>query len=160
MPAVANGLVYSPDVNTPAGYGGWVLNASTGTAAGAGTYSADNPSAFTRTTRLTLLNATLRALSLTDSATLWSFTGDGQLTTSPIIVNNYVFIGSSTGKLYAVDATSGQQLWEQNLSGPLPAGNSARDDSIRPPSGLAAGDGLLIVPAGNTVSAFVLSTQP
>jgi hypothetical protein len=27
-------------------------------------------------------------------------------------------------------------------------------------SGLAAGDGLLIVPAGNTVTAFVLSANP
>jgi hypothetical protein len=27
-------------------------------------------------------------------------------------------------------------------------------------SGLAAGDGLLVVPAGNTITAFVLSTNP
>ena len=37
------------------------------------------------------------------------------LDTSPMVVNNYVFIGSSSGNLYALDATAGAPLWTKNL---------------------------------------------
>jgi outer membrane protein assembly factor BamB len=67
---------------------------------------------------------------------VWSFAGDGALVTAPLVVNNYVFIGSSNGNLYALDGTSGAQLWTKNLGAALPAG-----------------DGLLIVPAGQVCSA-------
>ncbi|MBV8805876.1 MAG: PQQ-binding-like beta-propeller repeat protein, partial [Sinobacteraceae bacterium] len=76
----------------------------------------------------------------------WSFAGDGGLVNSPVVVNNYVFVGSSSGKLYALNAASGavQQTWSLGAA----------------PTALSAGDGLLVVPAGNTVNAFVLSTNP
>jgi outer membrane protein assembly factor BamB len=44
---------------------------------------------------------------------------------------------TSTGNVYALNAATGQQLWTVN-----------------------AGDGLLIVPAGNQVVAYILSTNP
>jgi len=42
---------------------------------------------------------------------MWNFTGDGNLTTAPVVVNNTVLIGSSSGKVYGVDAGSGFQVW-------------------------------------------------
>jgi len=57
-----------------------------------------------------------------------------------------------TGNVYALNAATGQQLWTVNAGGPLLPPDSN--------SGLAAGDGLLIVPAGNQVVAYTLSTNP
>ena len=87
-------------------------------------------------------------------STVWSFNGDGGLVTSAIVVNQAVIIGSSSGQVYALDAATGVQLWTTNAGAAIYAGNG---NVI---SGLAAGDGLLVVPAGNTLSAFTLSTSP
>ena len=89
-----------------------------------------------------------------DYSTTWSFRGDGGCVTSPIIVDQAVFVGSSSGQVYALDAATGAQLWTANAGSAISAGNG---NVI---SALAAGDGLLVVPAGNTLSAFTLSTNP
>ena len=94
----------------------------------------------------------MNALTGSNNTVLWNFTGDGLLITSPIVVNQAVIIGSSSGNVYALNAATGQQLWTVNAGGALQPGNSN--------SGLAAGDGLLIVPAGNQVVAYTLSTNP
>jgi outer membrane protein assembly factor BamB len=150
-PVVANQLVYSP--NNVSGYNGTVYNAETG--ANAGTYVADTPAAFTATSGYFLQSGTLRGVSLTNSTVEWSFAGDGHLAGAPIAVNQYVFIGSSSGNLYALDGTSGQQMWQVSLPAPVVASPYTMQFS-----GLAAGDGLLLVPAGTKVTAYVLSTNP
>jgi outer membrane protein assembly factor BamB len=76
------------------------------------------------------------------------------LVTSPIIVSQAVIVGSSSGQIYALSAATGTQLWTANAGATIYSGNG---NVI---SGLAAGDGLLVVPAGNTLSAFTLSTNP
>lgn len=91
---------------------------------------------------------------MSDFSTLWSFNGDGGLVTSRIVVNQAVIVGSSSGQVYALDAATGEQLWATNTGAAIYSGNG---NVI---SGLAAGDGLLVVPAGNTLSAFTLSTNP
>jgi outer membrane protein assembly factor BamB len=147
-PVVANGLVYSPAGGSSGG--GAVVNASSGTLVGP--YTSTGSPAFNASTGYFLQSGTLNALSGSNNAILWSFTGDGALTTSPIVVNQAVIIGSSTGNVYALNATTGQQLWMVNAGGSLQSGNTT--------SALTAGDGLLIVPAGNQVVAYTLSTNP
>jgi outer membrane protein assembly factor BamB len=149
MPVVANGLLYSPQ-ETP--NSGAILNASTGSVVGS--YVADGTPAFSGTTGYFLqsLNGSLNAVS-SSNAVLWSFSGDGKLVTSPIVVNQTVFMGSASGNVYALDAATGQQLWMANAGGAILVG-------YYPITGLAAGDGLLIVPAGNQVVAYTLSTNP
>lgn len=144
-PVVANGLVYSGVGNG----GGVIVDASSG--ASVGSYTSIGPPAFNGTTGYFLQGGTLNALT-SNNTVLWSFAGDGALTTSPIIVNQAVIIGSSTGNVYALNAATGQQLWTINAGGPLQLTNYNE--------GLAAGDGLLIVPAGNQVAAYTLSTNP
>jgi len=78
------------------------------------------------------------------------------LITAPIVVNNFVFVGSSSGNLYAVDAATGALQWTKNLGAPIPGQAFGGFGT----TGLNAGDGLLVVPAGNTVTAYVLSTNP
>jgi outer membrane protein assembly factor BamB len=146
---VANNVLYSL-MGDPTN--GIYVNATTG--AQLGTFTADVVPAVTSTTGFFLKSGTLTAVSLSDFSTLWSFNGDGGLVTSPIVVNQAVIVGSSSGQVYALDAATGAQLWTTNSGAAIYSGNG---NVI---SGLTAGDGLLVVPAGNTLSAFTLSTNP
>jgi outer membrane protein assembly factor BamB len=146
---VANNVLYSL-IGGPGG--GIYVNATTG--AQLGTFTADIVPAVNSTTGFFLQSGTLNAQSLSGYSTLWSFKGDGGLITSPIVVNQAVIVGSSSGQLYALDASSGAQLWTANVGGAISTGTN---NVI---SALAAGDGLLVVPSGNTLSAFTLSTNP
>jgi outer membrane protein assembly factor BamB len=152
-PVVANGLAYQPQLS--AGSSGTVFDAETG--ATKGSYTASVIPAFSSSTGFFLSGGTLQGRALSNNQVLWSFAGDGQLDTAPIVVNNYVFIGSQSGNLYALDATSGQQVWAQNMGAAIPAINEHTEIIY---SGLAAGDGLLLVPSGTKVTAFLLSTNP
>ena len=148
-PVVAAGRAYAPIGGL---YFGNVYDPEAGTVLDAFNYSA--PPAISATHAYTLFNSTLQGVTLSNNQVDWSFAGDAMLVTSPIVVNNYVFVGSTSGNLYGLDATTGTLLWTQNLGAAIPG---FEQQSY---SGLSAGDGLLIVPAGNTVTAYVLSTNP
>ena len=154
-PVVGSGRMYAP--LSPGYYAGNVYTAETGQVVGA--FSASAPPAISASSVFTLNNSTLQGTALSNNQILWSFAGDGALTNSPIVVNNYVFIGSSSGNLYALNATTGAQVWTTNLGAPV-TGPATGGSATQGATGLSAGDGLLIVPAGNTVNAFVLSTNP
>jgi outer membrane protein assembly factor BamB len=146
---VANNVFYSLLGDAANGI---YVNATTG--AQLGTFMADVVPAISPTTGFFLKSGTLTAQSLSDNSTLWSFQGDGGLVSSPILVNQAVIVGSSSGQLYGLDAATGAQLWTTNAGGAITGGSGSVI------SGLAAGDGLLVVPAGTTVSAYTLSTNP
>jgi len=154
-PVVANGILYSPN-STGGSYSGTTFDAETG--AVTGSFGADNPPAIGAQTGYFLKGGTLEAISLSSNVIGWSFAGDGELTTSPILVstatNSYVFIGSASGMLYGLDATTGAVVWSVNVGAAFPAGE--RWDAGLPLTGLAAGDGLLVVPAGTKVIAYAL----
>lgn len=150
-PVVMGQLLYSPIA--PPGYDGDIFNAETGD--DVGTFAADAPPAFTSTFGYYLKSGTLSGVTLTDNKQQWTFTGDGHLQGAPLAVDQYVFIGSSAGNLYALDSTTGLQAWNVSLGTAI----DAQVDAL-PLSGLAAGDGLLIVPAGTKVFAYTLSTNP
>jgi outer membrane protein assembly factor BamB len=149
-PVVANGVLYSPSGN--GGDSGTTFNASTG--AVLGTYTADYLPSIDANNGYFLQSGTLRGISLANNTVLWSFAGDGGLTTSPITVNQYTFIGSTSGQLYAVNNATGQQVWNMNVGYAFPHG--ATWDSGIPLTGLSAGDGLLVVPSGNSLIAYSL----
>jgi len=151
---VANGLYYSP--NGFATYSGQTFNAETG--AGPGSYAASVIPAIGAQNGYFLQSGALNAIANGSSSPLWTFTGDGTLVTAPILVNGYVFIGGSSGNLYMLDALTGTVLKTVAMGAAIPAG--ASDFSSLPVSGLTAGGGLLLVPAGNTLGAFTLSTSP
>lgn len=153
-PVVANGVLYAP--NGFGSYGGTTFNAETG--AVIGSFGAQNPPAIGAQTGYFLTGGTLEAISLSSHVIAWSFAGDGELTTSPILVstpsNSYVFIGSASGMLYGLDAATGAVVWSVNVGASFPAG--AGWGAGIPLTGLAAGDGLLVVPAGTKVIAYAL----
>jgi outer membrane protein assembly factor BamB len=149
-PVVANQLLYSP--NNPGGYNGLIFNAETGVSSG--TYTADSPAAFSPATGYFLQGGTLRAITQSNNTIQGSFAGDGTLAGSPIVVSQYVFIGSSSGNLYGLDSSL-HPVWQMTLPDPI----VASPDRL-PFSGLSAGDGLLVVPAGTKIHAYVLSNNP
>lgn len=153
-PVVANGVLYAP--NSFGSYSGSTFNAETG--ATLGNYGADNMPAIGAQTGYFLTGGTLEAITLSSHVIDWSFAGDGELTTSPILVStpteSYVFIGSASGMLYGLDAATGAVVWSVNVGAALPPG--AGWGAGIPLSGLAAGDGLLVVPAGTKVIAYAI----
>ena len=154
-PVVANGVLFSPIAVGGFAYSGNVYNAESGTLLG--NFSQSVPPALDATTEYALTSGTLQGIQRSNNQILWSFAGDGALDTSPIAVNNYVIVGSSNGKLYALDGATGTQVWTQSLGAaiaPPPGG------SYTIFTGLAAGDGVLVVPSGNNLTGYVLSTNP
>ena len=150
-PVVADQQFYAP-LNV-SGASGNIYNAETG--ASEGTYVADSPPAITATTGYFLQSGTLRGVELDNDTVKWSFAGDGKLAGSPIVVNQYVFIGSASGNVYGLNGTTGSVAWQMTLPAPIVTSTGAL-----PFSGLAAGDGLLVVPAGTKVTAYLLSANP
>lgn len=147
-PAVANQSVYSPISSGTA-----IFDAETGDSTSTGTLSDSLPAAFTSTMAYFFESPNLDAVNLSGNTVQWTFNGDNELDTPPIVVNGqYVITGSSLGHLYAVDATSGSSVWTQSLIGKIEE--------------LAAGDGLLLVVSetGNdssgTLTAYTLGSNP
>ena len=79
----------------------------------------------------------------------WRFTGDGYLDTSPLIAGRTAYVGSGSGRVYGVSLRSGRRVWRASIGVPVhgPAGGQSL-------GGLAAADGLLVVPGWDRVVAF------
>jgi hypothetical protein len=89
---------------------------------------------------------------------LWSFAGDGRLQSAVLVVNNYVYVGSSAGKLYAVNAANGQQVWVTTAGTSIPYVDE--QNVSQPLTSFAAGEGLLVVPTSTTLVAYENDKTP
>ena len=108
--------------------------------------------AFHGSTGFFLNVSTLEARDVISGALKWSFTGDGNLSSAPIVVNGFVYIGSTGGNLYALDENTGTNVWTGSVGAPV---NRPDEQSISVPlTGLGAGEGLIVVPASNLVVAY------
>jgi outer membrane protein assembly factor BamB len=104
-----------------------------------------------------LLAATLTSYDYAHGRTLWSFNGDGRLDSGVIRVNEDVLVGSASGNLYAVDATTGQEVW----SAKMPDGfHSEHGDGIGTPTGMAAGGSVIAVAAGDSLTLLTSGGPP
>jgi outer membrane protein assembly factor BamB len=139
-PAYFGGDVYFQDWTS----GNYVFNADTGTEIG--TFGADNgfTPAFMPDGKkgfgYSLSQGTLYAWKTSTETNIWTFTGDGQLSTMPIVINNMVVEGSQSGTVYVLDAATGSQLWSDKTGSGV--------------TSLAAGQGTLIVVSGGVVTAY------
>jgi outer membrane protein assembly factor BamB len=126
-----------------------VLDANTGTKTGE--FNCDPPPAFVGNLALYLnWGESLRGIDLASGQVLWSFAGDGSLASAPIIVNQTIYIGGSSGTLFGLNV-SGQQIWSTQVGAPIPGPDEGNATLT---TGLGAGDGLLIVPAGSVLVAY------
>jgi len=108
--------------------------------------------AFHGSTGFYLNAATIEARDISTGTLKWSFTGDGNIRSAPIVVNGTVYVGSVSGKLYGLDETTGANVW----TGTVGASVNPPDEhnSSVPLTGLGAGEGLIVVPASNLVVAY------
>lgn len=159
-PVVANQLVYSSSAGNlvgPRSYDGYILDAGTGNEVG--TYTADDPPAFSGAMGYFVQNGMLEGVSVPDGTVQWSFKpAPASVAGAPIVVNQYVILSSgdfgSTGAVYALDGSTGAQVWFQPYS--TGTVDTAFTMATGPQSGLAAGDGLLVVPVGTTLYGYFL----
>jgi outer membrane protein assembly factor BamB len=149
-PAYANGRLYMRDWTNPLGL---IFNSSTGGMVG--NFTATPIPAFTTSTGYFLDSGTLKGIDLSSNAVLWSFVGDGTLVSAPIIINDIVVVGSSSGNVYALDANTSVQKWSGSTGSPIAAPDE--HNASEPLTGLGAGEGYLVVPAGNVLTGWHIS---
>lgn len=147
---VANNKFYDPHDGCPDR--GRTFDAATGTLLGG--LATDRLPAFSGQTGFFLANGVLKGIDQASGNILWNFTGDGQLTTAPIVVNDYVIAASTSGKVYALSTTTGAVAWNATTASPISYGEYDGIPTVL--GGNAVGDGYLVVPAGNTVTAWRL----
>lgn len=146
-PVLAHGELFVRDHSFPA-----VLDAATG--AELRMFQSSGPApAIDATSRFVLDgSSTLRAETASSGAVRWTFSGDGSLSSAPIVAGDTVFAGSATGNLYALSADTGAVTWSTNVGAGIPAPDE--QNVSQPLTGLAASGGLLVVPAGTTLVAY------
>ena len=156
-PALYNGRLYVRDsLDT-------IFDSATGTIIGS--FNAKNTPAFSGS-RGFFLNGphpfgsfgTLEARDVNSNSVLWSFAGDGFLQSAVLVVNDYVYVGSAQGKLYAVNAATGQQVWVTTAGTSIPYVDE--QNVSQPITSFAASDGLLVVPTSTTLVAYEGDTTP
>jgi outer membrane protein assembly factor BamB len=147
-PVVHAGQVYVRDSFCTQGFFGLMLDANTGTKTGE--FNSDTPPAFIGNLALYFQSRTLVGVDIPSGQQLWSFAGNGDLTSAPVIVNQTIYIGSSSGTLYGLN-TSGQQIWSTQVGAPIPPPDEFNDTLT---TGLGSGDGLLIVPTDSVLVAY------
>ena len=136
------GRVYAPDTT------GLVLDSTTGRVLDS--FYANNQPAVHRDLLLLLEGQVLHAVRRTDHADVWSFPSPGRsrLATSPLIVNDFAYVGTRGGTLLALGMQTGDLVW-RSAAGPgmySPLGRAMPD--------LAAGGELLVVPAQDRLVAY------
>ncbi|HEY9288023.1 MAG TPA: PQQ-binding-like beta-propeller repeat protein [Candidatus Dormibacteraeota bacterium] len=152
--ALYNGRLYTRDPLTPSSNA--IYDAQTGAAAGA--YAAGPAPAFDNSMGFYLNGSALEAHALSTGAQAWTFAGDGALSSAPIVINGYVYEGSTSGNLYALAASTGSLAWSVNLGAPIRAPDET--NLTNPLAGIAAGQGMLAVPAGTTLNGFGVGAAP
>jgi eukaryotic-like serine/threonine-protein kinase len=60
-------------------------------------------------------------VSIRDGKPLWTFKTQGEIKSSPVLVNNLVLIGSYDTHLYALEANTGKLRWKVQTKGPVHA---------------------------------------
>jgi outer membrane protein assembly factor BamB len=157
-PFLAGNTVFAPTPMTSADSGS-MLDTTTG--ASTGTYSAAVPPVFDAQTGYFVQpnqpggQGNLQAITLSSNTVKWTFTGES-FVCSAMVISQYVIAEGCSGRLYGLDAATGQQLWVTNPGAPA----SWNFTSQSPLQGMAAGDGILVIPAGTKLVAYTLATNP
>jgi outer membrane protein assembly factor BamB len=146
-PVVHQGSVYVRD-NFFSSVNGLILDAMSG--ATVGDFESERPPAFVRNTGIYYQLGTLRGVDLTTEDVLWSFAGNGDLTSAPLIVNKTIYVGGSSGLLYGLNF-QGQAVWNTQVGAAIPAPD---EQNAFLTTGFGAGDGLLIIPTASTLVAY------
>jgi outer membrane protein assembly factor BamB len=69
-------------------------------------------------------------LDLKTGKSIWTVMTRARIDSSPVVSGNNVYVGSSDGKLYVVDAASGKTVFEFEAGGPLTASPAVADGKL------------------------------
>lgn len=72
----------------------------------------------------------LTALDTSSGEILWSFDSEDSIWGQPALVAGTLYFGNNAGKIFAVDANTGDEKWQQEIPGPIVGGLSAMTDGI------------------------------
>lgn len=146
VPTYYRGRVYAYEKT------GLVLNAENGRLVDS--YWSEASPAVHEGTLLLLEHGLLHSLHRDDHAHRWLFKSrDGtRLVTSPVIVNGYGYVASARGTLYALGLRGGRVLWQARVGSRVQPSRHAGSGGPMP--GMAAGGGLLVVPATDRLVAY------
>ena len=132
-------------------YGGdIVLDPKYGTLTG--TFSAGPIPAFAGTSGWFLNGSVLEGRDLASGTVMWTFTGDGGLSTAPVHANGIVYVGSSSGNVYALRGATGEVVRTVNAGSAIPAPDE--QNVSQPLTGMAVGQGHLVVPATRSITVY------
>ena len=101
---------------------------------------------------------TLEGRDVNTNLVQWTFAGDGHLQSSMLVVNDYVYVGSDLGKLYAVEAATGTPVWSTTAGTSIPYVDE--HNVSQPLTGFAAAEGILVVPTETTLVAYEADPTP
>lgn len=148
--AVYHNLVFVRDLVNNYPTDGIALTASAGSLAGG--FNSQYSPAFALNDAVLTEPTTLTAVKITNGHTLWTAIASAgeNFSCSPIVVNDVVYVGTNAGNLEGYSGETGKQIYKVNLGQPV----SCNEFSEEPLAGLGAGEGLLLVPAGNTLVAL------
>lgn len=125
-----------------------ILSTADGTQTGA--FTSKTAPAFDATSMYTLNNGNLVAADPSGTTTRWTF-GSGTLVTAPIVSGDTVFVGGSNGTVYGVSASTGAQVWSGTAGNTILGPDEQNADVL---IGTAVSGNMLVVPAGNMLTAF------
>ncbi|HSB91301.1 MAG TPA: PQQ-binding-like beta-propeller repeat protein [Anaerolineales bacterium] len=74
-------------------------------------------------------DGTLFALGVSDGVEQWSFHADGALWSAPLVVDDHIYIGTLTHKVYAL-SLGGDILWTRDVGGAIAESPSIVDDTL------------------------------
>lgn len=115
--------------------------------------SGDRAPAFAGTTGYFLSGGNLEARTVPAGSTEWRFATQDDLTMAPVIANGHVYLGSSSGIVYALDRATGSVVWRSDVGGAILPPDE--HNVSQPLTGLGLGRGILLVPHGSKLTAFV-----
>lgn len=159
VPVVSDGRVYASMPKFLLGSGFPIYDAVTGSETGTYLQSALSPVDGGTGYLVTSQSFFLAATTMASGAVLWQWApapgGPPFPNVTPVVVDDRVIAGTPGGQLWAVDAATGAVLWTTDQGGNLPQGkNDFSYPPASPPSGLAVGENLLVVPVGNRLRAY------
>jgi outer membrane protein assembly factor BamB len=121
----------------------------TSTGQSVGTFTSDLPPAFGDGMEFDVVANALHAVSTASGAMEWTFTPDGGVVTSALVVGGTVYVGSSIGTVFGLDVATGTVTWSENTGASF-TGQAAGEEIF----GMGAAHGVLVVPAGNDLVAY------
>jgi outer membrane protein assembly factor BamB len=149
-PVLHGGSLYVRDAEV----GSAALSAADGSLQQA--FSSDTAPAFIGNLMVTVLSGKLHVTNVATHKPVWSRT-DADYVSAPLIVNGLVVEGDATGVVHLMDSNTGAEVWHASAGAPIAAPDEQDPNAL---TGMAEGDGILAVPAGEVLTVFGRPTTP